>query len=95
MYGMAKLKLCIGGHLIIEEEMNTLVESYSLTDCAMYICRMGPIFQEPINDDDATAYDKDEAEDDGNDDDNDNADIGYVDMTLMDVDFATNVATAD
>ena len=57
----------------------------------MYICRMGPIFQDPIDDDDVVADDKVETEDDSNDDTN----IDYGDKTLMDMEFSTNVATID
>ncbi|KAG5630615.1 hypothetical protein H5410_002332 [Solanum commersonii] len=59
MFGMAELQLRIGGHPMTEDEMETLVEHYSLSDSAMYICRMGPVFQEPI-DDDAIADEEDE-----------------------------------
>ncbi|KAH0679869.1 hypothetical protein KY284_020954 [Solanum tuberosum] len=59
MFGLAELKLRIGGRLVTEDEMVTLVERYPLTDSAMYTCQMGSTFQEPIDDDDATADDED------------------------------------
>uniref|UniRef100_M1DZV0 Uncharacterized protein n=1 Tax=Solanum tuberosum TaxID=4113 RepID=M1DZV0_SOLTU len=59
MYGMVELQLRIGGHPVTEEMMVTWVERYPLRDSTMYMCRMGPAFQEPIDDDDTTADEED------------------------------------
>ncbi|KAG5595978.1 hypothetical protein H5410_037210 [Solanum commersonii] len=52
---MAELQLRIGGLPMTEDEMATQVEHYPLTNSTMYLCWMGPSFQEPIDDDDVTA----------------------------------------
>ena len=70
MFGIEELQLCIGGRPVTKEEMDTLVDP--LTDSVMHMCRMGPAFQEPINDDDTDeddglAEDKFEAIDTGDD----------------------------
>ncbi|KAH0679801.1 hypothetical protein KY284_020886 [Solanum tuberosum] len=99
MFGMDELQLRIGSRSVTEDEKAKLAESYPLTDSAMYICRMGPDFQEPIDDDDDATAD----EEDGLDEDesaatssgDDDADAGDVDgnAASMAVDFATNVST--
>ncbi|KAG5572091.1 hypothetical protein H5410_061857 [Solanum commersonii] len=77
---MAELQLRIGGRSVTENEMETLAERYHLTDSAMYMCWMGLAFQEPIDDDDATADEEygskeDELDDTGlRDDDTDAGD---------------------
>ena len=64
MFGMVKLQLCICGYPVTEEEMDTLAEHYFLTDSVMHMCKMGPAFQEPIDDDDATVNEDDGSKDD-------------------------------
>uniref|UniRef100_M1E183 Putative plant transposon protein domain-containing protein n=1 Tax=Solanum tuberosum TaxID=4113 RepID=M1E183_SOLTU len=59
MFGMAELQLWISGRPVTEDEMETLAEHYPLTDSRMYMCQMGPAFQEPIDDDDTT-FDKED-----------------------------------
>ncbi|KAH0765489.1 hypothetical protein KY285_001360 [Solanum tuberosum] len=98
MFGMAELQLRIGGRPVTEDEMETLAEHYPLTDRAMYMCRMGPAFQEPIDDDDATADEKDGSEEDKSNNTspkNYDTDAGDGDgnAASMAMDFATNVAT--
>ncbi|KAH0679451.1 hypothetical protein KY284_020536 [Solanum tuberosum] len=99
MFGMAKLQLRIGGHPVTEDEIETLVECYLLMDRAMYMCWMGSTFQEPIDDDDATANEEDGSEEDDSDDvgpsdDDMDAGDGVGDATSMAVDFFTNVVTS-
>uniref|UniRef100_M1DS73 Uncharacterized protein n=1 Tax=Solanum tuberosum TaxID=4113 RepID=M1DS73_SOLTU len=53
MYGMAELQLRIGSYSVTEDELETLAERYPLTNSAMYMCWIGPVFQEPIDDYDA------------------------------------------
>ncbi|KAH0636304.1 hypothetical protein KY290_036732 [Solanum tuberosum] len=95
MYGMAELQLQIGGRSVTKEDMATLTKCYPLTDSAIFMCRMGPAFQEPIDDDDATEDEDDKSEedetDDGrndDDDDDDDTDAGDGEAALMVVDFA-------
>uniref|UniRef100_M1D981 Integrase core domain containing protein n=1 Tax=Solanum tuberosum TaxID=4113 RepID=M1D981_SOLTU len=57
-----------GGHPVTEDEIATLAEGYPLTDSVMYMCRMVLAFQEPIDDNDATADDKDGLAEDESDD---------------------------
>ncbi|WMV40894.1 hypothetical protein MTR67_034279 [Solanum verrucosum] len=65
MFGMTDLQLRVGGRPVSENEMATLAERYPLTDIAMYLCRMGPAFQEPIDDDDdATVAEVDDSNED-------------------------------
>ncbi|KAH0652570.1 hypothetical protein KY289_030248 [Solanum tuberosum] len=66
MFGMAKLQLRIGGRPVTDEDMETMVERYLLTESAAFLCRTGPAFLEPPDDDEATA---DEVMDDEEDDD--------------------------
>lgn len=98
MFGMAELQLRIGGRSVTENEMETLAERYHLTDSAMYMCWMGLAFQEPIDDDDATADEEygskeDELDDTGLRDDDTDAGDGDGNAASMAMDFATNVAT--
>ncbi|KAG5589800.1 hypothetical protein H5410_040314 [Solanum commersonii] len=65
---MADLQLWVGGRPVSEDEMATLAEHYPLTDSAMYLCRMGSTFQEPIDDDDATADEEDGSDEYASDD---------------------------
>ncbi|KAG5585418.1 hypothetical protein H5410_045852 [Solanum commersonii] len=94
MYGVTELQLSIGGHSVTEDEMATLAEHYPLTDSAMYMCWMGPTFQEPIDDDDTIADEEygsneDESHDVGPGDDD--TDAGDGDAAFMAMDFATDV----
>lgn len=59
IFGMAELQLRISGRPVTEEKMDTLVERYPLKNNDMYMCRMGPIFQEPIDDDDGMTDEED------------------------------------
>ncbi|KAH0688947.1 hypothetical protein KY289_016305 [Solanum tuberosum] len=65
MFGMAELQLRIGGRPVTDEEMETLADHYSLIESVAFLCRSGPTFMEPLDDDEATA---DEARDDKDDD---------------------------
>lgn len=49
---MAELQFYIGCYPVSKDEMATLAECYPLFDSALYMCWMGPTFQEPIHDDD-------------------------------------------
>ncbi|KAH0661209.1 hypothetical protein KY284_026140 [Solanum tuberosum] len=61
MFGMTELQLWIGGRPITDEEMETLADRYILTETAVFLCRSGPSFMKPLDDDEATT---DEAMDD-------------------------------
>ncbi|KAG5610716.1 hypothetical protein H5410_021997 [Solanum commersonii] len=79
MFGMTELQLRIGGGSVTEDEMATLAERYPLTDSAMYMCRIGPSFQEPIDDDDSTADEEDGSNEDPSEDvgpRDDDSDVG-------------------
>ncbi|KAH0689203.1 hypothetical protein KY289_016561 [Solanum tuberosum] len=65
MFGKAELQLRIGGLPITDEEMETLADRYPLIESAAFLCRSGPAFMEPFDDDEATA---DDAMDDSEDD---------------------------
>uniref|UniRef100_M1DXH1 Putative plant transposon protein domain-containing protein n=1 Tax=Solanum tuberosum TaxID=4113 RepID=M1DXH1_SOLTU len=65
MFGMAELQPRIGGRSVTNEEMETMAECYPLTESAIFLCRTGPAFLEPLDDDEAT---DDEAMDDEEDD---------------------------
>ena len=41
MVGMVELQLIIGGLLVTQEEMDTLVDRYPLIDCVMHMYKMG------------------------------------------------------
>ncbi|KAG5630289.1 hypothetical protein H5410_002006 [Solanum commersonii] len=93
IFGMAELQLRLGGRLVTKDEMATLAKCYPLTDSGLYMCRMGPSFQEPI--DDATTDEKDYLKEDKSNDTgpgDDNTDVGDRDgvAALMAMDFATN-----
>ncbi|KAG5607032.1 hypothetical protein H5410_028524 [Solanum commersonii] len=64
MFGMAKLQLRIGGRPVTDAEMETMAERYPLTESAAFLCRTGPAFLEPLDNDNATI---DEAMDDEDD----------------------------
>ncbi|KAG5584924.1 hypothetical protein H5410_045358 [Solanum commersonii] len=55
MFVMEELQLRIGGHPVTDNEMETLAERYPLTENAAYLYRVGSAFQEPPDDDMATA----------------------------------------
>ncbi|KAH0636546.1 hypothetical protein KY290_036970 [Solanum tuberosum] len=55
MFGMAELQLQIGGHPVTDEEIETLADRYPLTESAAFLCRSGPAFMEPLDDDEVTA----------------------------------------
>ncbi|KAG5584671.1 hypothetical protein H5410_045105 [Solanum commersonii] len=63
MFGIEELQLWIGGRSITDEEMENLVDCYSLIECAAFFCMIGPAFLEPLDDDEATA-DEDMEDDD-------------------------------
>uniref|UniRef100_M1DG69 Putative plant transposon protein domain-containing protein n=1 Tax=Solanum tuberosum TaxID=4113 RepID=M1DG69_SOLTU len=65
MFGMTELQLRICGRPVTDAEMETMAERYPLTESAVFLCRTGPAFLEPLDDDEATA---DEAMDDEEDD---------------------------
>lgn len=54
MFGMAEMQLRLGGRPATEEEMAALPSRYPLTESAMHMCRVGPGFQEPLDDDEPT-----------------------------------------
>ncbi|KAH0754315.1 hypothetical protein KY290_024585 [Solanum tuberosum] len=51
MFGMAELQLRIGGRPFTDAEMETMAERYPLTESATFLCRTGPAFLEPLDDD--------------------------------------------
>uniref|UniRef100_M1DTF3 Putative plant transposon protein domain-containing protein n=1 Tax=Solanum tuberosum TaxID=4113 RepID=M1DTF3_SOLTU len=65
MFGMAELQLRIGGSPVTDAEMETMAERYPLSESAAFLCKTGPAFLEPLDDEEATA---DEAMDDEEDD---------------------------
>ncbi|MCD7458090.1 hypothetical protein HAX54_037137 [Datura stramonium] len=67
MFGMFELRLKIGGGPMTTEEISALEERYLLTDSAMMMCKMGPVFEELLDDDEPTVladtiYNDDEEE---------------------------------
>ncbi|KAG5629970.1 hypothetical protein H5410_001687 [Solanum commersonii] len=96
MFGIDMLQLRIGGRLVTKNKMATLAEHYPLTDSVIYMCQMGPAFQEPIDGDDSTAdeedgLEKDESDDVQHGDDDIDLGVGDGDAALMAMDFTTNV----
>ncbi|KAH0679294.1 hypothetical protein KY284_020379 [Solanum tuberosum] len=65
IFCMAEMQLRIGGRPVTDDEMETLADRYPLIDSAAFLCKSGPAFLEPIDDDEATA----DEEMDGDDDD--------------------------
>ncbi|KAH0669774.1 hypothetical protein KY285_023929 [Solanum tuberosum] len=65
MFGMAELQLRIGGRPVTDADMEIMAEHYPLSESAAFLCKTGPAFLEPLDDDEATA---DEATDDEEDD---------------------------
>uniref|UniRef100_M1DYX5 Putative plant transposon protein domain-containing protein n=1 Tax=Solanum tuberosum TaxID=4113 RepID=M1DYX5_SOLTU len=55
MFGMAELQLRIGDRPVTDEKMVTMAERYPLTESAAFLCRTGPAFLEPLDDDEVTA----------------------------------------
>ncbi|KAG5611602.1 hypothetical protein H5410_022883 [Solanum commersonii] len=66
MFEMAELQLQISGRHVIDAEMETIAEHYPLSKSAVFLCKTGPTFLEPLDDDEAIA---DEAMDDDEEDD--------------------------
>ncbi|KAG5606869.1 hypothetical protein H5410_028361 [Solanum commersonii] len=66
MFGMAELQLRIGGCPVTNVEIETMVERYPLSESADFLCKTGPTFSKPLDDDEATADEKidDEEEND-------------------------------
>uniref|UniRef100_M1E0W6 Putative plant transposon protein domain-containing protein n=1 Tax=Solanum tuberosum TaxID=4113 RepID=M1E0W6_SOLTU len=54
MFGMAELQQRIGGRPVTDVEMATMAERYPLTESAAFLCRSGPAFLDPLDDDEAT-----------------------------------------
>ncbi|KAH0761477.1 hypothetical protein KY290_017550 [Solanum tuberosum] len=63
---LTELQLRIEGRPVTDEDMETLADRYPLIESAAFLCRSGPTFLEPLDDDKATV---DEAMDDEEDDD--------------------------
>ncbi|KAG5619694.1 hypothetical protein H5410_004912 [Solanum commersonii] len=79
MFGMAELQLRIGDRQVTEDEMAALVERCPLTNSVMYMCQIGPGFEEPIDGDDATTDEEDGSTEDESDDTglgDDDTDVG-------------------
>ncbi|KAH0754601.1 hypothetical protein KY290_024871 [Solanum tuberosum] len=55
MFGMVELQLRIGGRPVTNAEMATREERYPLIESAAFLCRTGPAFFEPLDDDEASA----------------------------------------
>ncbi|KAH0755059.1 hypothetical protein KY290_025329 [Solanum tuberosum] len=55
IFGMTELQLRIGGRPITDAEMDTMVERYPLSESAAFLCKTGPAFLEPLDDDETTA----------------------------------------
>uniref|UniRef100_M1DNN6 Uncharacterized protein n=1 Tax=Solanum tuberosum TaxID=4113 RepID=M1DNN6_SOLTU len=68
MFGMAELQQQIGGYPVAENKMGTLAKHCPLKNSTMYMCQMGPAFQEPIDDDDDTADEEDDSKENESDD---------------------------
>ena len=54
LYGMTQLQLRIGGRPATQDELTALEVRYPMTESAMFMCREGPAFQEPLDDDEPT-----------------------------------------
>ncbi|KAG5616790.1 hypothetical protein H5410_016614 [Solanum commersonii] len=66
MFGMAELQLRIGGCSITDIEMEIMAKRYLLSESAAFLCKTGPAFLEPLDDNEANA---DKATNDEKDDD--------------------------
>ncbi|KAG5615804.1 hypothetical protein H5410_015628, partial [Solanum commersonii] len=73
MFGKAELQLRIGGCLVTDEEIETLADRYLLIESATFLCKSGPAFMEPLDDDEATADDAINDEEDNAEDEEANA----------------------
>ncbi|KAG5594768.1 hypothetical protein H5410_036000 [Solanum commersonii] len=71
MFGMVELQLRIRGCPIMDNEMETLAERYPLTESATYICRIGPTFQEPLDNEEANVDEEMDGEEEDDDVDED------------------------
>ncbi|KAH0773550.1 hypothetical protein KY290_010687 [Solanum tuberosum] len=56
MFRMVELQLRINGHPVTDAEMETMAERYPLFESAVFLCKIGPAFLEPLDDDETTAY---------------------------------------
>ncbi|KAG5600523.1 hypothetical protein H5410_031893 [Solanum commersonii] len=54
MFGMAELQLRIGGRPVIDAEMETMAKCYPVSESIAFLCKTGPAFLEPLDDDEAT-----------------------------------------
>ncbi|KAG5594823.1 hypothetical protein H5410_036055 [Solanum commersonii] len=73
MFGMVELQLRIEGRSITDEEMENLADRYPLTKSAAALCRIGPAFLEPLDDNEATGDEAMDDEEDDADDEESNA----------------------
>ncbi|KAH0717181.1 hypothetical protein KY285_013212 [Solanum tuberosum] len=55
MFDMVELQLRIGGRPVTDAEMETMAERYPLSESATFLCKTGPAFVEPLDDDKPTA----------------------------------------
>jgi hypothetical protein len=85
MFGMAELQLQIGGRPVTANEMVELADRYPLTDSAMRMCRIGPDFQEPLDDDEPTVEEAGDDEDEEEPDDTATTALMVVDDTAANV----------
>ncbi|KAH0729888.1 hypothetical protein KY289_001076 [Solanum tuberosum] len=58
MFGMAELQLRISGRRVTDAEMETMAERYPLTESATFLCRTGPAFLEPLDDEEDNVVDE-------------------------------------
>ncbi|MCD7459679.1 hypothetical protein HAX54_041611 [Datura stramonium] len=72
MFGMLELQLKICGRPTTDEEILALEERYPFIESAMPMCRVGPAFEESLDDDEATVLT------DGVDDIDDDATTGAI-----------------
>uniref|UniRef100_M1DFB8 Putative plant transposon protein domain-containing protein n=1 Tax=Solanum tuberosum TaxID=4113 RepID=M1DFB8_SOLTU len=54
MFGMVELQLRIGGRPVTNAQMVTMAERYPLIESAAFLCRTGPAFLEPLDDDEVS-----------------------------------------
>ncbi|KAG5606520.1 hypothetical protein H5410_028012 [Solanum commersonii] len=78
MFGKAELQLRIRGRPITDAKMETMAERYPLSESAAFLCKIGPTFLEPLDDDEATVNEAIDDEDDGVVDKETNALMGGV-----------------
>uniref|UniRef100_M1DCR7 Uncharacterized protein n=1 Tax=Solanum tuberosum TaxID=4113 RepID=M1DCR7_SOLTU len=65
-----------GGRSVTDKEMETLADRYPLIESATFLCKSGPAFMEPLDDDKATA-------DEAMDDEEEDADVADEANALM------------